>query len=75
MGLPDDHALSGARRARCNGGLGAARSPRISTNIADAHDLVEFTLLKTYVGADRLDDARRMLSGHHRGSVSLLLPG
>ena len=25
-------------------------------------DLVEFTLLKAYLGADRLDDARRMLS-------------
>jgi Flp pilus assembly protein TadD len=33
-------------------------------------DLVEFTLLKAYVGADRLDDARRMLSGRHRGSAS-----
>jgi hypothetical protein len=26
--------------------------------------------LKAYVGADRLDDARRMLSGRHRGSAS-----
>jgi tetratricopeptide (TPR) repeat protein len=33
-------------------------------------DLVEFTLLKAYVGADRLGDARRMLSGRHRGSAS-----
>jgi hypothetical protein len=33
-------------------------------------DLVEFTLLKAYVGADRLHDARRMLSGRHRGSAS-----
>jgi Flp pilus assembly protein TadD len=31
-------------------------------------DLVEFTLLKAYVGADRLDDARRMLSLRRRGS-------
>jgi hypothetical protein len=55
--------------------LGPTRSPRISTNIADANDLVEFTLLKAYVGADRLDDARRMLSGHHRGSASLPVAG
>jgi tetratricopeptide (TPR) repeat protein len=33
-------------------------------------DLVEFTLLKAYVGADRLDDARRMLSARRRGSSS-----
>ena len=31
--------------------------------VADASDLVEFTLLKACVGADRLDDARRVLSG------------
>ena len=30
-------------------------------------DLVEFTLLKAYVGADRLDEARRMLSLRRRG--------
>src|ERR1700736_5784093 len=38
-------------------------------------DLVEFTLLKAYVGADRLDDARRMLSVRHRGSSSLPVAG
>jgi hypothetical protein len=32
-------------------------------------------LLKAYVGADRLDNARRMLSGRHRGFASLPLPG
>ena|SRR5215472_11000916 len=31
-------------------------------------DLVEFTLLRAYVGADRLEDAHRMLSMRHRGS-------
>src|ERR1700746_2794378 len=46
MGFPDDHSLSPARRARCGGGLGPARSPRISSNISDNDDLVEFTLLK-----------------------------
>src|SRR5438105_7267004 len=30
-------------------------------------DLVEFTLLKAYIAADRLEDAREMLSGRHRG--------
>ena len=38
-------------------------------------DLVEFTLLKAYLGADRLDDARRMLSGRHRGSSSIPVAG
>jgi tetratricopeptide (TPR) repeat protein len=33
-------------------------------------DLVEFTLLKAYLGADRHDDARRMLSVRRRGSSS-----
>ena len=31
-------------------------------------DLVELTLLSAYVGAGRLNDARRMLTGRHRGS-------
>ena len=38
-------------------------------------DLVEFTLLKAYLGADRLDDARRMLSGRGRGSSSVPVAG
>jgi hypothetical protein len=33
-------------------------------------DLVELTLLRAYAGANRLNDARRMLSGRHRGSSS-----
>jgi hypothetical protein len=33
-------------------------------------DLVEFTLLQAYAGADRLDDAYRMLSARYRGSSS-----
>jgi hypothetical protein len=36
---------------------------------------VEFTLLKAYVGADRLDDARRMLSGRGRGGARLPVAG
>ena len=38
-------------------------------------DLVEFTLLKAYVGADRVEDARRMLSVRHRGSSRLPVAG
>ncbi|HEV2099702.1 MAG TPA: tetratricopeptide repeat protein [Stellaceae bacterium] len=38
-------------------------------------DLVEFTLLKAYIGVDRLDDARRMLSGRRRGSSGIPVAG
>jgi tetratricopeptide (TPR) repeat protein len=52
----------------------AAELERIGGSRAQL-DLVEFTLLKAYVGADRLDDARRMLNGRHRGSSSLPVAG
>jgi Flp pilus assembly protein TadD len=38
-------------------------------------DLVEFTLLKAYLGADRPEDALRMLSGRARGSARLPVAG
>jgi tetratricopeptide (TPR) repeat protein len=38
-------------------------------------DLVEFTLLKAYVSANRLDDARRMLNARHRGSPRIPVAG
>ena len=38
-------------------------------------DLVEFTLLKAYLGADRQDDARRMLSQRRRGSSQVPVAG
>ncbi len=38
-------------------------------------DLVEFTLLQAYASADRLHEARRMLSVRHRGSSSLPVAG
>jgi tetratricopeptide (TPR) repeat protein len=38
-------------------------------------DLVEFTLLKAYLGAERPDDARRMLSGRGRGSAGIPVAG
>ena len=38
-------------------------------------NLVELTLLKTYLGAERLDDARRMLSVRLRGSSRIPVTG
>ena len=38
-------------------------------------DLVEFTLLKAYLGADRQHDARRMLSARRRGSTRIPIAG
>jgi tetratricopeptide (TPR) repeat protein len=38
-------------------------------------DLVEFTLLKAYLSADRQDDARRMMSGRLRGSPRVPVAG
>jgi tetratricopeptide (TPR) repeat protein len=38
-------------------------------------DLVEFTLLKAYLDADRLDDARRMLRGRLRSSSRIPVAG
>jgi tetratricopeptide (TPR) repeat protein len=52
----------------------AAELERIGGSRAQL-DLVEFTLLKAYLGADRLEDARRMLSGRRRGSLSLPVAG
>jgi hypothetical protein len=52
----------------------AAELERIGGSRAQL-DLVEFTLLQAYVSADRLGDARRMLSGRHRGASSLPVAG
>src|SRR6202023_2996309 len=38
-------------------------------------DLVEFTLLKAYLGADRSDDARRMLSVRRPGPSGITVAG
>ncbi len=38
-------------------------------------DLVEFTLLRAYLRADRLDDARRMMSARRRGSSDIPVAG
>jgi len=37
--------------------------------------LVEFTLLKAYLAADRTDDVRRMLTGRRRGSTRIPVAG
>jgi hypothetical protein len=52
----------------------AGELERISGSRAQL-DLVEFTLLKAYISADRLDDARRMLSGRLRGSSRIPVAG
>jgi hypothetical protein len=52
----------------------AAELERIGGSRAQL-DLVEFTLLRAYVRAARPNDARRMLSGRHRGSSVLPVAG
>jgi hypothetical protein len=52
----------------------AAELERIGGSRAQL-DLVEFTLLQAYVRADRLDDARRMLSARLRGSSRIPVAG
>jgi Tetratricopeptide repeat len=52
----------------------AAELERIGGSRAQL-DLVEFTLLQAYIGADRLDEARRMLSVRRQGSSSLPVAG
>jgi tetratricopeptide (TPR) repeat protein len=47
---------------------------RIGGSRAQA-DLVEFTLLKAYLGAGRPDDARRMLGARRRGSPGIPVAG
>ena len=39
------------------------------------HDLVTFTLLKAYLEAGRLDDARRLLGTRRQGSSSVPIAG
>ena len=52
----------------------AAELERIGGSRAQL-DVVEFTLLKAYLGANRPDDARRMLSGRRRGSTRIPVAG
>jgi tetratricopeptide (TPR) repeat protein len=52
----------------------AAELERIGGSRAQL-DLVEFTLLSAYVGAGRLNDARRILTGRHRGTSNPPIAG
>jgi hypothetical protein len=39
------------------------------------HDLIEFTLLRAYLGADRLEEARRLISARRRGASGIPVTG
>jgi tetratricopeptide (TPR) repeat protein len=52
----------------------AGESERIGGSRAQ-HDLVTFTLLKAYLNAGRLDDARRLLRTRRRGSSRIPIAG
>jgi len=57
-------------------GLGpiAGELERIGGSLAQA-DLVRFTLLKAYLGAGRMDDARHLLSARSRGGANVPVAG
>jgi tetratricopeptide (TPR) repeat protein len=52
----------------------AGESERIGGSRAQ-HDLIEFTLLKAYLSADRLDEARRLLSERRPGASGVPVAG
>jgi hypothetical protein len=52
----------------------AGHLERIGGSLAQA-DLVRFTLLKAYLGAGRMDDARHMLSARLRGGANIPVAG
>jgi tetratricopeptide (TPR) repeat protein len=52
----------------------AGESERIGGSRAQ-HDLIEFTLLKAYLEADRLDEARRLLSARRPGASGVPVTG
>jgi hypothetical protein len=52
----------------------AGQNERIGGSRAQ-HDLIEFTLLKAYLNANRLDDARRLLSMRRPGASGVPLMG
>jgi hypothetical protein len=56
-------------------GRAIAADPGFALGSRAQLDLVEFTLLRAYLGAGRLDDARRTLSARHRGSSRLPVVG
>jgi tetratricopeptide (TPR) repeat protein len=52
----------------------AGENERIGGSRAQ-HDLIEFTLLKAYLKADRVEEARRLLSARRRGASGIPVPG
>jgi hypothetical protein len=52
----------------------AGENERIGGSRAQ-HDLIEFTLLKAYLSADRLEDARRLLGVRRPGASSVPVMG
>ena len=52
----------------------AAENERIGGSRAQ-HDLIEFTLLKAYLDADRLDDARGLLAARRPGAAGVPVTG
>jgi len=52
----------------------AGESERIGGSRAQ-HDLIEFTLLRAYLNADRLDEARRLLSARHPDASGVPVKG
>jgi hypothetical protein len=52
----------------------AGQNERIGGSRAQ-HDLIEFTLLKAYLGARRLEEAKRLLSGRRPGASGVPVAG
>ena len=52
----------------------AGQNERIGGSRAQ-HDLIEFTLLKAYINADRLEEARRLLSARRPGASGVPVEG
>ncbi|MBV9828580.1 MAG: tetratricopeptide repeat protein [Alphaproteobacteria bacterium] len=52
----------------------AGQNERIGGSRAQ-HDLIEFTLLKAYLAADRVEEARRLLGGRRPGASSVPVSG
>jgi tetratricopeptide (TPR) repeat protein len=52
----------------------AGENERIGGSRAQ-HDLIEFTLLRAYLGADRLEAARRLISARRRGASGIPVTG
>ena len=73
-----------AASRRSNAGIFRARSRRLRRSRGEneriggsraQHDLIEFTLLKAYINADRLDEARRLLGMRRPGASGVPVMG